>query len=102
MKHTKTTEALIDRAAAQIVRQISKTPVADLKITGARHATPWVSVDVRFGKEGGIQYIRAALGLKGNFQTFEAPFLIEAIAKEQPEAAHGIVRGIIEKAINAA
>lgn len=98
MEMTPTTKALIARAADQIVRQLSKTPVAELQLTGAAHATPWISVDVRLGRRGGIRYVSAALGMRGGCRVFGAPGLIEAIAKQDAKGAILIVVRIVESA----
>lgn len=99
MEITNYTRKLTDRAATQIVRELSKTSVGELLLTGADRPTHWVSVDVQVGPEGGIRYIRVALGLKGNHRASGAPGLIDAIAKRQPEEAHRIVERIIETAV---
>lgn len=100
MEMTNTTRALIARAADQIIRQLSRTTVADLALTGAAHATPWVSVDVRLGNAGGVRYVRAALGLKeAGYGYDSAPGLIEAVAKDRLDEAHRIVERIIERAV---
>lgn len=96
MEITKYTRALIDRAAAQVVRELSRTPVADLQITGAPTATPWVSIRPQLGPEGGLKYIRVGLGAMGTgYDYAPAPGLIEAIAKQQPVEAHRIVEELI-------
>lgn len=95
MEITKYTRALIDRAVAQIVRELSRTPVAELQVTGAPTATPWVSVTPKLGREGGVKYIRVGLGIHGGADLFEAGGLIEAIAKREPVEAHRIVEELI-------
>lgn len=96
MELTPTARRLVERAAAQIVRELSKTPVGKLVLTGAPTATPWISVEPVLGKEGGVKYIRAGLGMRGTgYEYAGAPGLIEAIAKQDLPRAHRIVEEVI-------
>lgn len=96
MELTPTARRLVERAAASIVRELSKTPVGKLQISGAPTATPWISVEPVLGKEGGVKYIRAGLGMRGTgYDYAAAPGLIEAIAKQDLAGAHRIVEEIV-------
>lgn len=100
METTNHTRALIARAADQVIRELSRTPIGGLQLTGAPTATPWVSVSIRLGNAGGVRYVRAGAGMKETGYSYApAPGLIEAIAKHDLGAAVEIVERIVEFAV---
>lgn len=96
MEMTNTTRRLIDRAAGQIVRELSRTPVGKVPI-GDLQSGPWVSVDPQVGPEGGLKYIRAGLGRLDGDGVFVQPVpgLMDAVAKGKIEAAQLMVERVI-------
>lgn len=96
MELTPTARRLVERAAAQIVRELSRTPVAKIPL-GEFQSGPWVGVDPQLGPEGGLKYIKVALGrfdYRGGVVE-PLPGLIEAVARGQLDEAHWLVEQLI-------
>lgn len=98
MELTPTARRLVERAADQIVRELSRTPVAKIPL-GEFQSGPWVGVDPQLGPEGGLKYIKVALGgfdYRGGFVE-PLPGLIEAVARGHLDEAHWLVEQFIIK-----